>query len=97
MESMATLGVSGLGYGIRYDHGLFKQRIVDGAQVETPEEWLSFRNPWEFQRREIVHEIGFGGEVTKAGWDSRAPHLGPPNACWRSPTTRRSSAGAAIR
>ncbi|MFO1115477.1 MAG: glycogen/starch/alpha-glucan phosphorylase [Beijerinckiaceae bacterium] len=79
MESMATLGVSGLGYGIRYDHGLFKQRIVDGAQVETPEEWLSFRNPWEFQRREIVHEIGFGGEVTsEAGWDGAERHTWKP-------------------
>lgn len=63
MESMATVGVSGLGYGIRYDHGLFKQKIVDGFQVEVAEDWLSFRNPWEFQRREIVHQIGFGGAV----------------------------------
>ena len=79
MESMATLGVSGLGYGIRYDHGLFKQRIVDGAQVETPEDWLSFRNPWEFQRREIFHEIGFGGEVTaEAGWDGAERHTWKP-------------------
>jgi starch phosphorylase len=79
MESMATLGVSGLGYGIRYDHGLFRQRIVDGAQVETPEDWLSFRNPWEFQRREIVHEIGFGGEVaSEAGWDGAERHTWKP-------------------
>ncbi len=63
MESMATVGISGLGYGIRYDHGLFKQKIVDGFQVEVAEDWLSFKNPWEFQRREIVHEIGFGGFV----------------------------------
>ncbi len=63
MESMATVGVSGLGYGIRYDHGLFKQKIVDGFQMEVAEDWLNFRNPWEFQRREIVHEIGFGGSV----------------------------------
>ena len=63
MESMATVGVSGLGYGIRYEHGLFRQKIVDGRQVETPEDWLDFRNPWEFERREIVHEIGFGGQV----------------------------------
>jgi starch phosphorylase len=63
MESMATVGISGLGYGIRYDHGLFKQKIVDGFQVEVAEDWLNFRNPWEFQRREIVHEIGFGGSV----------------------------------
>jgi starch phosphorylase len=75
MESMATVGVSGLGYGIRYDHGLFRQSIVDGQQVETPEDWLSFRNPWEFQRPEIVHEIGFGGDVAMAnGWDGAARH-----------------------
>ena len=70
VESMATLGVSGLGYGIRYDHGLFKQKIVDGVQVETPEDWLSFRNPWEFCRSEIVCEIGFGGVTSvERGWD----------------------------
>ena len=79
MESMATLGVSGLGYGIRYDHGLFRQRIVDGRQVEVPEDWLSFRNPWEFMRREIVHEIGFGGHVTaEKGWDGTERHLWKP-------------------
>ena len=79
MESMATLGISGLGYGIRYDHGLFKQRIVDGRQVETPEDWLSFRNPWEFMRREIVHEVGFGGTVTtERGWDGAERHTWKP-------------------
>ena len=79
MESMATLGISGLGYGIRYDHGLFKQRIVDGRQVEAPEDWLSFRNPWEFMRREIVHEIGFGGTVTiERGWDGAERHTWKP-------------------
>jgi len=75
MESMATVGVSGLGYGIRYDHGLFRQKIVDGFQVEAPEEWLSFRNPWEFLRREIVHDIGFGGSVRiERGWDGAERH-----------------------
>ena len=50
MESMATLGIPAFGYGIRYDHGLFRQVIKDGAQQEYPENWLSFGNPWEFER-----------------------------------------------
>jgi starch phosphorylase len=80
MESMATVGVSGLGYGIRYDHGLFRQKVVDGFQVEVPEEWLAFRNPWEFQRREIVHEIGFGGAVkVERNWDGAEMHTWRPD------------------
>ncbi len=63
MESMATLSIAAYGYGIRYDHGLFRQRIKDGRQLEYPEEWLSFGNPWEFQRPEIVYDIGFGGRI----------------------------------
>ncbi len=66
MEAMASVGVAALGYGIRYDHGLFKQRIDGGKQVETPEDWLSFRNPWEFERRESAYKIGFGGTLTPA-------------------------------
>lgn len=66
MEAMASTGVPALGYGIRYDHGLFKQRIEAGKQVETPEDWLSFRNPWEFERRESAYKIGFGGAVSAA-------------------------------
>jgi starch phosphorylase len=64
MEAMASTGVPALGYGIRYDHGLFKQRIDGGKQVEVPEDWLSFRNPWEFERRESAYQIGFGGSVS---------------------------------
>lgn len=64
MEAMASTGVPALGYGIRYDHGLFKQKIDGGKQVEVPEDWLSFRNPWEFERRESAYKIGFGGSVT---------------------------------
>jgi starch phosphorylase len=63
MEAMASTGVPALGYGIRYDHGLFKQRIDGGKQVEVPEDWLSFRNPWEFERRESAYQISFGGEI----------------------------------
>jgi glycogen phosphorylase len=67
MESMATVGIPAYGYGIRYDHGLFRQEIADGWQVELPEEWLSNGNPWEFPRREVAYEIGFGGSVQSEG------------------------------
>src|SRR6266513_1501776 len=63
MESMATLGIPAYGYGIRYDHGLFRQVIRDGWQQEYPEEWLSFGNPWEFARPEVSYDIDFGGWV----------------------------------
>ncbi|HVZ14878.1 MAG TPA: glycogen/starch/alpha-glucan phosphorylase [Bauldia sp.] len=64
MESMATLAIPAYGYGIRYVHGLFKQEIQDGNQVEMPEDWLSHGNLWEFERREAAYDIGFGGMVT---------------------------------
>ena len=63
LESMATLGIAACGYGIRYDHGLFRQVIRDGWQQEYPEEWLSFGNPWEFERPEVIYDIQFGGRV----------------------------------
>ena len=63
MESMATLSIAAYGYGIRYDHGLFRQRIKDGWQLEYPEEWLANGNPWEFSRPEVAYPIGFGGWV----------------------------------
>jgi starch phosphorylase len=66
MESMATLAIPAIGYGIRYDHGLFRQVIKDGAQQEYPETWLSFGNPWEFERPETTYDIGFGGHVETA-------------------------------
>ncbi|TBW33712.1 glycogen/starch/alpha-glucan phosphorylase [Siculibacillus lacustris] len=63
MESMATLSIAAYGYGIRYDHGLFRQRIKDGWQLEYPEDWLAAGNPWEFPRLEVAYPIGFGGWV----------------------------------
>ena len=63
MESMASLGIPACGYGIRYDHGLFRQVIRDGWQWEYPEDWLSFGNPWEFARPEIVFDVSYGGMV----------------------------------
>ncbi len=64
MESMATLGIPAFGYGIRYEHGLFRQIVVDGVQQELPEDWLSFGNPWEFERAEVAYPVGFGGTVS---------------------------------
>src|SRR4051794_6405699 len=63
MESMASLGIPACGYGIRYDHGLFRQVIRDGVQHEFAEDWLSFGNPWEFARPEVVYDIKYGGRV----------------------------------
>jgi starch phosphorylase len=79
MESMATVGIPAYGYGIRYEHGLFRQKIVDGWQVELPEDWLSFGNPWEFERREVAYEIGFGGSVVgETGPDGILRHAWHP-------------------
>src|ERR1700739_3957934 len=63
MESMATLAIPAIGYGIRYDFGLFRQIIAQGWQQEYPDEWLGFGNPWEFQRPEVVYHVHFGGGV----------------------------------
>jgi len=78
MESMASLGIPAYGYGIRYNHGLFRQEIVDGWQRELPENWLENGNPWEFQRREAAYEVGFGGTVTL-----EATAYGTPHNHWR--------------
>lgn len=63
MESMATLDIPAYGYGIRYDHGLFRQVMKNGWQQEFPEDWLSLGNPWEFHRPEVSYPIGFGGSI----------------------------------
>ncbi len=63
MESMASVQVPAYGYGIRYVHGMFRQEVSDGWQVEIPEDWLAHGNPWEFERRESSYEVGFGGQV----------------------------------
>ncbi len=79
MESMATLGIAAYGYGIRYNHGLFRQSIKDGWQREFPETWLSNGNPWEFERAEVDYAIGFGGRVEEAiDEDGRVRHVWHP-------------------
>ncbi|MFE1600312.1 glycogen/starch/alpha-glucan phosphorylase [Methylobacterium sp. ID0610] len=64
MESMASLAIPAYGYGIRYDHGLFRQVIENGVQREVPETWLAEGNPWEFERPDSACCVGFGGEVS---------------------------------
>ena len=63
LDSMATLGIPAHGYGIRYDYGIFNQKIVNGYQVESPDEWLKHGNPWEFARPEYAQKIKFYGNT----------------------------------
>ncbi len=63
LDSMATLGIPATGYGIRYDYGIFNQKIVNGYQVETPDEWLRLGNPWEFERPEFTLKVRFNGKT----------------------------------
>ncbi|MGG7516843.1 glycogen/starch/alpha-glucan phosphorylase [Allorhizobium undicola] len=80
MESMATVNIPAYGYGIRYVHGLFRQQMAEGWQVELPETWLAHGNPWEFERRESAYEIGFGGGVeTVSGSADELRHVWKPS------------------
>lgn len=63
LDSMATLGIAGYGYGIRYEYGIFSQKIRNGEQVEEPDEWLRYGNPWEKARPEYTLPIHFYGRV----------------------------------
>ncbi|MDQ7982070.1 glycogen/starch/alpha-glucan phosphorylase [Paraburkholderia sp. SARCC-3016] len=65
LDSMATLGIPGFGYGIRYEYGMFRQQIVNGEQVETPDYWLRAGNPWEFPRPEVQYIVHFGGRTVQ--------------------------------
>lgn len=61
LDSLASLEVPAIGYGIRYEFGIFDQLIQDGQQVEITDKWLRFGNPWEIVRPEVTHPVGFGG------------------------------------
>ena len=64
LDSLATLGYSAYGCGIRYRYGMFKQEIKDGYQIEVPDNWLKDGNPFEIRRAEYAKEVKFGGHVT---------------------------------
>ena len=68
LESMSTLACPAYGYGIRYEHGLFRQRFEGGRQVEHPEDWLNQPHPWEFERPEARYTIPFKGHVDSDVW-----------------------------
>jgi starch phosphorylase len=65
LDSMATLGLPSYGYGIRYEYGMFNQRIENGWQVEHPDNWLRYGNPWEFARPEVLYPVKFYGRVVE--------------------------------
>ncbi|XP_066252941.1 glycogen phosphorylase [Euwallacea similis] len=65
LDSMATLGMAAYGYGIRYEYGIFAQRIINGEQQEEPDDWLRFGNPWEKARPEYMLPVNFYGNVTE--------------------------------
>ena len=71
LDSLAALGLPGRGYGIRYDYGRFKQNIVDGRQKESPDYWLEYGNPWEFERHNTRYKVRFGGRIQQEGKKTR--------------------------
>ena len=81
MESMASIALPAYGYGIRYEHGLFRQMISDGWQLEAPEDWLASGNPWEFERPEVVYPVQFGGFVEQVGGETEEM---PTKNIWHS-------------
>lgn len=87
LDSMATLEIPAMGYGIRYEFGIFDQLISDGWQVEHPDNWLRFGNPWEIARPDYMVEVKFGGHTetyvneqgqSRVRWFPRVTVFGTP-------------------
>jgi starch phosphorylase len=70
MDSLATLGIPAIGYGVRYEFGSFSQEIRDGWQVEITDKWLRPGNPWEIRRPEVIYNVNLGGR-TESYYDER--------------------------
>ncbi len=75
LDSLATLGLPGYGCGIRYEYGMFDQRIENGYQIEHPDNWLRYGNPWEFPRPEVLFTVKFGGRVEQSRDESGRVHF----------------------
>ncbi len=72
LDSLATLDIPAVGYGIRYEYGIFEQSFKDGWQVESPDTWLYYGNPWEFSQPDDMVQVGFGGRTERTtGADGR--------------------------
>ncbi len=87
IDSLATMEIPAVGYGIRYEYGIFRQEFVDGWQREQPDPWLEFGSPWEFPHPEMSVEVGFGGAtqrytdeagVQRSRWDPDYKVVGVP-------------------
>ena len=65
LDSMATMELPAYGYGIRYEYGIFFQKIFNGYQIETPDPWLRYGNPWEIQRPEYLYLVKFYGHLNE--------------------------------
>ncbi len=70
LDSMATTGLPGYGMGIRYEYGMFNQKIENGWQIEHPDNWLRYGNPWEFPRAEVLYPVKFHGRVVQYNDDA---------------------------
>ena len=84
LDSMATLDIPNVGYGIRYQYGIFNQEIEQGWQVERPDEWLLLGNPWEFPQPDNMVEVKFGGHT-----ESFTDEAGHYRVCWHPDYTVR--------
>ncbi len=70
LDSLATLGIPAIGYGIRYEYGIFRQQIANGWQMEQPDEWLTYGFPWDFVQPDDMVDVGFNG-TTESYRDAR--------------------------
>ena len=81
MDSLATLGYAAYGCGIRYRYGMFKQQIIDGFQVEVPDNWLKDGYPFELRRPEYCYEIKFGGHEEETAGEDGNLHFERVSVC----------------
>ncbi len=75
MDSLATLDIPSIAYGIHYEYGIFKQSIRDGWQTESPDDWLYYGNPWEFPQPDNLARVGFGGRTETVNDDQGGFHV----------------------